>query len=155
MANPKFIHNYTDINNRPVHKEPQDSSKTKTERAGYMSMEKRITSIMAAGQRLDASRREQFHFGDDNEVDLNFNDHSIDPSLDIVDIHSNVQQDQERILTKVTKAQAKAQAKAKAKEAIARAAEIAKSDDNQEYIKAELLELGAENARDQLKILKE
>ncbi len=111
MANPKFIHNYTDINNRPVHKEPQDSSKTKTERAGYMSMEKRITSIMAAGQRLDASRREQFHFGDDNEVDPTFTDHSIDPSLDIVDIHSNVQQDQERILTK---AQAKAQAKLRA-----------------------------------------
>ncbi len=123
MAKPIFMHNYTPISERPVVKEKQNAKATKTERSGFVSMEKRIKAIMLSGRQLDMARREEFHFNDDAEIDPNFTDHSIDPSLDISEIHANVQSDSEAILSK---AEARKQAKA-AKKAAAEASETAET----------------------------
>ncbi len=118
MAKPIFTHNYTPISERPVYKEPMDAKNTKTERAGFVSMEKRIHSIMQAGTKLDLARREQYHFGEDSEIDPNFTDYSIDPSLDISEVATNVQEDSDVMLSKAeAKKQAKAQKLAEAAKA--------------------------------------
>ncbi len=83
---PKFIHNYTPINQRPVVKEQHNADDTRTERAGYVPMEHRIRNIEAAGRRLDKARREQYHYGEGEPVRDNFTDFATDTNLDLVDI---------------------------------------------------------------------
>ncbi len=83
---PQFQHNYTPMSERPVVQEKHDSDNTMVERAGYVPMEKRIKSIMGAGQRLDQARRVQYHYGEGEAIYDNFSDFAPDTNLDITDI---------------------------------------------------------------------
>lgn len=57
---------------------------SKVEKQGYISAEKRIGAIMAAGMRLDSSRREQFDFPD-GQVDESFIDPTRSGNYDMAD----------------------------------------------------------------------
>ncbi len=83
---PKFIHNYTPINKRPVIRELHDADDTRTERAGYVPMEHRIRNITAAGKNLDKARRAQYHYGEGEPINDNFADFAPDTNLDLADI---------------------------------------------------------------------
>ncbi len=83
---PRFVHNYTPISQRVVLREQHNADETKTERAGFVPMEKRIQSIINAGQKLDASRRAQYHYGEGEPIHDNFADFAPDTNLDITDI---------------------------------------------------------------------
>ncbi len=83
---PRFVHNYTPISQRVVLREQHSADETKTERAGFVPMEKRIQSIINAGQKLDASRRAQYHYGEGEAIHANYADFAPDTNLDITDI---------------------------------------------------------------------
>ncbi len=85
---PRFVHNYTPISQRVVLREQHNADETKTERAGFVPMEKRIQSIINAGQKLDASRRAQYHYGEGEPIHANYADFAPDPNIDITDIPS-------------------------------------------------------------------
>ncbi len=82
----RFIYNYTSVLNRPVLQEFHNSEHTKTERAGFVPMEKRIKAIINAGQRLDMARREQYHYGEGEVIDDSHTNFAVNPNLDISDI---------------------------------------------------------------------
>ncbi len=82
----KFIYNYTPVLNRPVLQEFHNSEHTKTERAGFVPMEKRIKAIINAGQKLDKARREQYHYGEGEEINDSHTNFITDTNLDISDI---------------------------------------------------------------------
>ncbi len=83
---PRFVHNYTPISQRVVLREQHNADETKTERAGFVPMEKRIQSIINAGQKLDASRRAQYHYGEGEPIHANYTDFAPDTNLDITDL---------------------------------------------------------------------
>lgn len=61
-----------------------NSGEVLVEKAGYISAQRRIENIMAAGMRLVASRKEQYDF--ENEVDLDYVDITRSKNIDQVDI---------------------------------------------------------------------
>lgn len=66
-------------------KKEELSSKTVVETAGYLSAERRIMSLIRAGQQLDSFRKEQFDFADGQEIDENFYDPTREPGFDLAD----------------------------------------------------------------------
>lgn len=66
-------------------KKEELSSKTVVETAGYVSAERRIMSLIRAGQQLDSFRKEQFDFADGQEIDENFYDPTREPGYDLAD----------------------------------------------------------------------
>lgn len=63
----------------------KNSGKSKTEQAGYVPPHIQIGRMFEAGQRLDASRRDEFDFPDENEVDPNWIDPTRRPDYDLAD----------------------------------------------------------------------
>ena len=61
------------------------SKDSRTETAGFISAERRITSLIQAGQRLQDFRESQFDFKDDKSVDLSFYDPTREPGYDLAD----------------------------------------------------------------------
>lgn len=55
--------------------------------SGYVPAKERIENIMRAGERLDAYRRELYHYGSEDEDDESFNDPMMEPGLDLADVH--------------------------------------------------------------------
>ncbi len=82
----RFIYNYTPVLNRPVLQEFHNSEHTKTERSGFVPMEKRIKAIINAGQKLDKARREQYHYGEGEQIDDSHVNFAPNTNLDISDI---------------------------------------------------------------------
>lgn len=62
------------------------------ETAGYVPAQKQIENLILSGQRLNEFRREQFHFGTDEEVDDTYTDYVNSPDFDPADA-SQVAQD--------------------------------------------------------------
>ncbi len=82
----RFVYNYTPIAERANQKEQHNCDETKVERAGFVPMEKRIKAILQSGQRLDAARRAQYHYGEGEPIDDSHTNFAVDPNLDISDI---------------------------------------------------------------------
>ncbi len=83
---PNFVHNYTPMEHRENRLEQHNADHTRTERAGFVPMEKRIQAIMQSGQRLDKARREQYHFGQGEVIDGDFVDSAPNHDIDLADI---------------------------------------------------------------------
>lgn len=62
----------------------QNSGITKVERAGYISSQKRIESMIQAGQRLSDYRKQQFDFPD-GEIVEDYQDPTRSPNFDLSD----------------------------------------------------------------------
>lgn len=57
-----------------------------TEQAGYRSTRQQVEKMIRAGEQLIAARREEFHFGaDDDQIPEGFFDPTVDPGFDRVD----------------------------------------------------------------------
>ncbi len=84
-----FQHNYNTEGHERIQEE-HDSEKTLVDRASYTSMEKRILALEAAGQRLEAARRDQYHFGKGEPLHHDYTDTSLDPNLDISNIDGTI-----------------------------------------------------------------
>ncbi len=82
----RFVYNYTPIAQRANQKEKHNCDETKVERAGFVPMEKRIKAIIQSGQRLDKARREQYHYGEGEEINDSHTNFAPDTNLDISDI---------------------------------------------------------------------
>ncbi len=78
-----FIHNYTKITPEMVKKEKHDMKITGVDRASYVPMDKRIEALIKAGERLETSRRADYHFGKGEPVDYDYSDPSLDTTIDI------------------------------------------------------------------------
>ncbi len=85
----KFQHNYNTEDHERIMEE-HDSENTLVDRAGYTSMEKRIQALQDAGHRLEAARRDQYHFGQGEQVQHDYIDPSLDANLDISDIDHTI-----------------------------------------------------------------
>ncbi len=66
---PSFGHNNRPVSHRVIHLEEHDYTDTKTDRAAYEPMAKKIQKVMEAGGRLDAIRRAEYHFENDGDID--------------------------------------------------------------------------------------
>lgn len=73
-----------------------NSGKTIVERAGYVSAQKRIESLILAGQRLIESRQAQYDF-DYDSVDEDFEDPTRSPGYDMADAFQDKIAVQERL----------------------------------------------------------
>lgn len=65
-------------------KPEKNSGNSIVEKAGYVSAQKRIESLILAGHRLDASRKAQYDFEHD-QVDEDFEDPTRTPGYDMAD----------------------------------------------------------------------
>lgn len=87
---------YLDVNNGESLVEPEAHIPTKI----------RIEQFIDAGVRLKEFRKEQFHFQNDEKIDENFYDPTIDPDfdeMDAVDMANNVKENLQDSVNKATK----------------------------------------------------
>ena len=60
-------------------------SKSETEQAGYISPKQQIEQMILAGRRLDDSRKEQFDFSSEEEIDEDLYDPTRSGNFDLAD----------------------------------------------------------------------
>jgi hypothetical protein len=82
MTHLLFFVNYT---NPPVPSAEACGGEEIVEKAGYISTKQRIESLILAGQRLVAFRKEQFDFEDDDKIDETFEDVTRAKNFDLAD----------------------------------------------------------------------